>query len=171
MISPVRTVLALLCLSTGTAPAQYTRIEAPVGPGGAEVTLHLYLFDPRRTTIKVISQGEPGTRAYRSLDAAMRAQKCEAGCNGGFLDAQGNPLGLVIADGRRFGKPASGTGPTAGVFYLEGAQPQLQRATAFFSKGNTQVRQLLQAGPFLVEGGKTVDGLNSRRTARRTFVL
>jgi len=171
MSSPVRHALAWLCVTASLASAQYTRINVAIGPRDSEGTLHLYLFDSRRTSIKMISQGEPGTSLYKDLGAAMQAHKCEAGCNGGPADPQGQPLGLVIASGKRYGQPASKSDRTEGVLYLDGSQPRLKRAAAFFASKAAQPRHLLQAGPFLVESGKARPGLDSRRVARRTFVL
>ncbi len=170
-MSPLCHVFALLFLASGLASAQYTRINVAIGPGDSPGTLHLYLSDSRRTTFKIIDQGAAARDAYKNLGAAMQAHMCQAGCNGGPADKQGNPLGLVIADGKTFGRPTPESDLTAGILFMDGSQPRIKRAAAFFANGAATPRHLLQTGPFLVEDGKVVADLDAKRIARRTFVL
>lgn len=165
-----RTTLLWL-LAAGFAAGQYKRVNVPIGPRDVDGTMHLYLFDSRRTTFEVIDQGRPQGRAYNGLGAAMEAHQCVAGCNGGPADSQGSPLGLVIAEGRKYGQPAEGTSEVEGVFFLDGSEPRLKRSAAYFTNGIATPRQLVQSGPILVENGAAVAGLDDRRIARRTFVL
>lgn len=164
----------LLTTLTGLATsafAQYTRVEAAISPDGDNGTLHLYVFDQRRTTFKVIDQGGLENQKYRNLNAAMEAMDCVAGCNGGFFGPDGQPLGLVIADGQSSGRKNTASSLTSGVLFIDGTRIKLERSEAYFQRSGTPPRQLLQSGPFLVENGKPVDGLSDRNYARRTFIL
>lgn len=162
------TMLTLVRLAHG----QYTRVDLLSGPAKeSKGTVHLYLFDARRTTLKIIDQGGPDDATYENLGQAMVAHRCQAGCNGGPFTAQGEPKGLVIADGMAFGQAGAKTPETSGVLYLDGSRPRLKRASAFFGNGAATPRHLLQAGPFLVEEGAATRELDDRQVARRTFVL
>lgn len=163
--------LAALTFLSATASAQYTRAEAAISPDGSDSTLHLYLFDQRRTTLKIIDQGGLEGQKFKDLNAAMTTMNCVAGCNGGFFGPDGKPLGLVIADGKTSGTRNTASSLTSGVLFLDGSNIRIQRSQTYFQKSGTPPRQLLQTGPFLVENSRTVSGLSDRKFARRTFIL
>ena len=162
--------ITAMVLLSGAAHAGYKQIEVPIGPKGTDGTLHLYLFDSRRYSLKIIDQGGVRSQTYRDLEHAMQAHNCVAGSNGGFFGKDGNPLGLVVADGRRSGKPNRASDLTSGVLFQDGARLRIMRASSYFQNGDNPY-QLLQTGPFLVENGKAVEGLSAKRHARRTFIL
>jgi len=57
----------------------------------------------------------------------------------------------------------------SGIFFVRNGQPQFTRTSEF--SGTRGVQQAIQCGPFLVDGGRTVDGLNYLRVAPRTFIF
>jgi uncharacterized protein YigE (DUF2233 family) len=164
-------IFALLVLGTGLAPAEYDTVQVAIGPHDSKGTLNLYYFDSRQSTFKVIDQGRPALQSYKDLDAAMSAHRCQAGCNGGPFDQAGHPHGLVIADGKTTGSVSSGKDTSAGVLYLEGGLPRLQKTSQFLARDAAKPSQLIQSGPFLVEGGKPNTDSSNRRISRRTFVF
>lgn len=118
-------------------------------------------FDAKRHALRVIDN--PG--GATPLVEALQKQGCVAGVNGGYFHVDWTPLGLVIADGRtvhRFERSSLLTG----LVVAAPGKFDILRVKAY-KKGWTQV---LQAGPFLVEYGKPVDGLEATRGAMRTAV-
>ena len=104
----------------------------------------------------------------------MRKSPCVAGVNGGFFsaDAEGTPLGLVVQDGKRLSPLATGSFAVSGVVY-EGGRDGL---TLIRSSVLRRMRRLpamqaaIQGGPFLVENGSAVKGLNAQKSTYRTFI-
>ncbi len=102
-----------------------------------------------------------------SLAAFLAAKGALAGVNGGYFHPDGTPLGLVITDGRRehgFERAKL----LSGIFLVTKSGPRLVRAGQY--QPSSGDREALQAGPFLLEAGQPVAGLNATRAARRTVV-
>lgn len=135
--------------------------------GARTVKLSLVCFDPAEFTLKVIDQGASDPPVHASLAAAMRANFCVAGCNGGFFHPDNRPSGLVIAQGQRLNKFEQAK-LLSGVLQADASGPKILRKAEF--KDHPGITALLQSGPFLVDGGKTVPGL-SAAPARRTFAF
>jgi uncharacterized protein YigE (DUF2233 family) len=171
MNTPLSLVLLLSLLFAAGAQAEYKRIDISVSEKGSKGTLHLYLFDSNRAALKIIDQGSVEKPTYKNLEHAMKAHQCLAGCNGGFFGKDGQPLGLVFADGKQSGKKNLASSLTSGVLGQGTGKPFIQRAAAYFGKGAQSHQQVLQSGPLLVENGKIVSGLSNKRHARRTVVL
>ena len=165
-------VLGFLAFATSGATAQLKRVEVPIGPRGSDITLQLFQFDSRNITLKIIDLGGLTREADRDLSRSMVAHGCIAGCNGGPFTRDGTPGGLVIADGQSSGTKNTSAPLAAGVLFLDGIIPRIQRAAPYFQNAPaTTPRQLLQSGPFLVENGKAAPGLSPRRFSRRSFIL
>lgn len=171
MLRTISQFLASLALAVAPVAGEHLTVHVPIGPNNSESTLQLYLFDAREQTIVVIDQGSPALQSYQNLDAAMKAHMCMAGCNGGPFDSAGNPRGLVVADGKEsdLAQPDKKFG--AGVLALEKGQLRLQRTDQFLARKSAQPNQLIQAGPFLIEGGKAAPQLEDRRISRCTFIF
>jgi len=170
MTAPRLLLLVLLALP-GPTFAQYAQFSLPVGTAGRNGTLHLFLFDNRSVTLKVIDQGGLSNQKYANLGQAMKAFKCSAGCNGGGFTPAGEPLGLAIADGKSSGNKNFASNLTSGVLHLDGTRLRLERSQPYFQSNPTLPQQLLQSGPFLVEDGKKVAALSADRFSRRSFIL
>ncbi|NNC89647.1 MAG: hypothetical protein HKN82_14425 [Akkermansiaceae bacterium] len=170
-MNTLRLVMAACPLLAGSAAADLAKLEVPIGPRGATGTLYLYVFDAREVSMQIIDQGGLDAQAHEHLGAAMVAHGCVAGATGGHFDPKGTPLGLVVADGKKIGAPSGKGEMTEGVLVQDGERLRILRAPSFFGNGASQARNLVQAGPFLVENGKAVTGLSSRKHARRTFIV
>ena len=171
MISPRHLLLLLALCFSGSAMAQYAQFSLPVGSSGRKGTVHLFFFDSRKVTLKIIDQGGLTDQKYKNLGHAMQSFNCVAGCNGGFFTPEGKPLGLAIADGKSSGTKNLGSSLASGLLILDGAQFSIERSKKFFQPNPKLPRQLLQSGPFLVENGKKVGELSTKRFSRRTFIL
>ncbi|WP_411847018.1 phosphodiester glycosidase family protein [Roseibacillus persicicus] len=160
----IRLVPSLLFLSVLPLFPQYQRAELQVSADGRAGAMHFYRFDAKSVALKVIPRG-----THRNLGAAMSANKCIAGCNGGFFDPRYQPLGEVIASGQKSGKRNLASSLTSGVLYQKGGVLAIERSKSFYQK-NIAAPELIQTGPFLIESGKVVSGLSNRKFARRTLI-
>ena len=138
---------------------------------GKRATLHFVLLEPGKTEFKIVDQGAGGRL---DLGAAMRGAGCLAGVNGGYFHPDFQPLGLVVSDGRVV-HAVERAALLSGVLLVgSDGRSALLRAEEYLAraaKEKAPPRQALQAGPFLVDKGAPVAGLNATRAARRTAVL
>ncbi len=179
MASMLRLILLILCLASApltAAPQGYhsfSRKEA--GKGLLSLfapapRLDAWFFRSADFRLVVLDEGDQGQR-YGSLAAAMQESKCHAGINGSYFadNAQHSPLGLLRHEGRQVTPLASGSFTVAGVLYDTGRELRLERSTRLSTR-TTRMREAIQGGPFLVEDGRKVRGLNATRRARRSLV-
>ena len=174
-----RFVLALLL--AGSARADWTVISSQTDRGlvaGLEhrrivltergtderATLDLALFSTKSATLRVIDNptGED------NLAAVMRRENCLAGVNGGYFDSDDRPVGLLISDGKIVA-PLRKARLLSGVMVAWDGRIQLLRIAEYSAKRTATAA--LQCGPFLVDRGRRVSGLNNTRPARRTFIV
>ncbi|MCS7063015.1 MAG: phosphodiester glycosidase family protein [Methylacidiphilales bacterium] len=130
----------------------------------AEVQLRAAVFDERRFTIKVVDN--PPGRGMNLVSAAMQVEAV-AGVNGGFFSKENEPLGWYVVDGRVIQRGRANRLLT-GMVGLRGQSLFIERFHRF--RYGRDVRALIQTGPFLVENGQSVIGLNTEHRARRTAV-
>jgi len=88
--------------------------------------------------------------------------------NGGYFDPENAPVGLLISDGKLIA-PLRKARLLSGVLAVSKARIELLRSGEYSSRKN--VIAAVQSGPFLVDGGTAVAGLNDTKSARRTVVL
>ncbi len=91
-----------------------------------------------------------------------------AGVNGGYFAEGLSPIGLLISNDRVI-HPLQRAKILTGIFYVKGGRPALVRTREF--PGTKGIQQAIQCGPFLVDGGHSVPGLDNERVAARTFVF
>ena len=127
-------------------------------------TLDLALLSTKSATLRVIDNpaGED------NLAAVMRRENCLAGVNGGYFDPEDKPVGLLISDGKVIA-PLRKARLLSGVMIVSNGRIQLLRVAEYSSK--RRATAALQCGPFLVDRGQPVPGLNDTRPARRTFIV
>lgn len=130
---------------------------------GADAKLHLAIFHPRGTSLRVIDQPET---PRRDLAEVAQEKQALAGVNGGYFDPQDAPVGLLVSGGKKIA-PLSSAHLLSGVLFSTGQRVDVVRAKHFVL--SAKVKEAVQCGPLLLERGKPVAGLNETRTARRTF--
>lgn len=135
------------------------------GATGATATLHFVGFDAAEYSFALFDQGEPGRN---SLGETMAKNRCLAGTNGGYFQPDFEPVGLLLAGGKLIKRPAHSR-LLSGALVVTGHRIALKRS--FEPLPGKNARQAVQAGPFLVEFGRLVPGLNAVRSARRTAVF
>ena len=129
-------------------------------------TLHFVSFDATRHTFAVYDQGELGRS---TLAEALAKHHALAGTNGGFFQPDFDPVGLLLAEGNLVEKPARDSRLLSGALVVTGHHIELKRSQEPLPGKNAV--QAVQAGPFLVEFGQIIPGLNDARSARRTAVF
>src|SRR6266487_1509486 len=178
MVAKLRAALLFLALAV-TAHADWTIRSAHSKPGRAGVvhrhlvledsetnesaTIDLALFSTKSCTLRVIDQPAlPRT----DLAQAMRQKRCLAGVNGGYFDPDYAPIGLLISDGKIIA-PLQRAKLITGVLAASPREVQILRTREFSRR--QKLDAAIQCGPFLVDLGRSVPGLEKTRTARRTF--
>lgn len=137
-------------------------IEREARQGDRTVRVHGVFFSEKQARFAVIDNA-----AGRPLGEAMAAAHAIAGVNGGYFHPDNTPLGLAIAAGQKI-HPFERAKLLSGIFVVTKGRPRIVRAAKFTaSSADTDA---LQAGPFLVEDGDPITGLNAVRPARRTVV-
>jgi hypothetical protein len=126
-------------------------------------TIDLAVFPGNSTTLRVIDN--PG--GSENLADVMRRENFLAGVNGGYFDTQFRPLGLRIIDGTTR-SPLIRARLLTGVLCTSPRGIKIVRFGEFSQKPKCDAA--IECGPFLIDGGMPVRGLDRARRARRTFV-
>jgi hypothetical protein len=137
------------------------RLEDPETNESA--TIDLALFSTKSCTLRVIDQPAP---PRSELAQAMREKGCLAGINGGYFDPDYAPIGLLISDGKMIA-PLQRARLITGVLAASPREVRILRVHEFSRQ--QRFNAAVQCGPFLVDLGRSVRGLEKTRTARRTF--
>jgi hypothetical protein len=145
----------------------YAKRTAVRPSDGKTIAAHLAFFRSPAFRLEVVDLGAGAESAYPTLAEAMRAEGCAAGVNGGFFHPDLRPLGLVVSRGSRINRLETAR-LLSGVVYSDGRGIHLVRRGRF--RDAPDITALLQSGPYLVEGGRTVRGLSASDPRRRTFI-
>jgi hypothetical protein len=129
-------------------------------------------FDDRSHRLRVLDQsGGPGS-LHPDAASAARSVNGLASVNGGFFTPEGEPLGRVIAAGKRSGSWNSTSSLGSGLWFADTAGYSAIRRRGTLQRADADtMRELLQAGPMLVENGRAVTGLHADKTSARTLIL
>jgi len=129
-------------------------------------------FDARSAPLVVADQaGGPRSR-FVDAAAAGRARGALAAVNAGFFTPAGAPLGLVVAAGAPSGAWNHASSLGSGVWHQDTAgRSAISRRERLGRAGAATMRELIQAGPLLVENGRAVTGLEAIKPSVRTVVL
>ena len=172
-------VALLLIFFVSAAHAQWRQISSqaepsPVGglehrymvvedsKSGQRASLELAIFSPKSCRLRVVDQAS----ARLDLEEVMTHGNFLAGVNGGYFDPQYHPIGLRIAEGKMVA-PMQRARLLTGVLSASPGKVQILRVGEFSLKQKPEAA--VEAGPMLVDLGKGVRGLESRKLARRTF--
>jgi exopolysaccharide biosynthesis protein len=136
-----------------------------VTDGAAEAEVNLVYFSPGNVKIEVIENTDGQIRGLREL---IESDGGLAGINGGYFQANLDPVGLLISNDRLVGRLQKAK-LLSGIFYVENGRLGLVRTREF--SGTKGIEQAIQCGPFLVDGGRAVTGLDDQRAAARTFIF
>jgi uncharacterized protein YigE (DUF2233 family) len=130
---------------------------------GDRASLELAIFSTKSCRLRVVDQpDEPRVE----LEDVMRRGNYLAGVNGGYFDPDYKPIGLLIVD-RTVVASLQKARLLSGVLSASGKKIQILRVSEFSQAQKPEAA--VECGPMLVDQGKPVRGLESSRTARRTF--
>ncbi len=116
-------------------------------------------IDPAKFSFEILSQ-EDGKK--------LMSQKPLLLVNGGFVDASGEPCGLLISHGREL-SPFSSEQKYSGVFVIHDGKALITRSEDFNFTENTNFA--LQNGPLIIEpGGRPGIKPNATDKAKRTVL-
>lgn len=173
MMSLCRLIIPfLVCSVSLAAHAEHKTFTRKEGIFSVSDRINAYFFNSKTHRLVVLDEGDMRKPKYGSLDQAMKKSPCVAGINGSFFGAnpEGSPLGIVIQNGKKNFPLATGSFTVSGILWDSGKGIFLQRSKAFASQKGAAPREAIQGGPFLVENGKPVAGLNNTKSTYRTFV-
>jgi hypothetical protein len=139
--------------------------ELRVTNGAIEAEINLIHFHAADVELEVVANTDGQLRGLREL---IETRGGLAGINGGYFEANLDPIGLLISNDRVVHKLQKAK-ILSGIFYVKNGRPFLARIREF--PGKEGIQQAIQCGPFLVDGGRPVTGLDNRRTAARTFIF
>lgn len=153
---------------TRTAPGSSGGLVALLG--GDKQRIEAHFFKASEYALCVVDEGD-GKPRYGSLDVAMRQMKCSAGVNGGYFgtDEARRPIGLVRHAGFNVSPFSTGGFTVSGIVYDTGRTLCMERSARLRTPQRSMV-DAIQGGPFLVEQGRVVPGLEKTRKAVRTFI-
>ncbi len=140
--------------------------------GVSDIVFEGVVFDSRDHRLIVIDQpGGPGTRFADAAEAG-RSEGGLAAINAGFFTPEGTPLGWVVSNGKSSGVWNSSSSLGGGIWQeLASGQSAITRREKTGRSGAAATHELIQAGPMLVENGRTVPGLNTVKSSIRTLIL
>ena len=146
------------------AGVEHRRVVLRETSSEEKATMDLALFSPKSVVLRVADN----PAGEEDLASVMNKTRGVAGVNGGYFDPQNAPVGLLISNGKLIA-PFRKARLLSGVLVSAKGRIELLRAAEYSSRKTATAA--LQCGPFLVDGGKPVAGLNNTRPARRTFVF
>jgi hypothetical protein len=130
---------------------------------GAQAIVDLAFFSAKSYTLRLIDQPIPPRRLLADV---MEQEKCLAGVNGGYFSSDYAPIGLVIVDGTTIA-PLRRARLLTGVLTASSRGVQIMRTREFSRQ--EKFNAAVQCGPFLIDLGRPVRGLEETHQARRTF--
>ena len=153
-------------LSSASEPGRggvvHKHVTLENGARNERITIDLAIFSTKSCGLRIL-QNEGGAE---SLADVMKHEKCLAGVNGGYFDEKFAPIGLRIANGQTIA-PLQRARLITGVLVASSRGVQIVRSREFSRRPT--VTTAIQCGPFLVDRGQPVGGLNDSHLARRTF--
>ena len=138
--------------------------------GADERRIEAHLFRADEEELCVIDEGD-GEPCYGSLEKAMKQEGCVAGVNGGYFGAGATrtPIGLVRHAGKTITPLGTKGFTVAGVVYDTGRTIRVERSGRLRTPVQG-MQEAIQGGPFLLDQGKVVAGLEKQKRAARTFI-
>jgi len=145
----------------GRAGIEHRHIVVQNTDADQRADLDLAIFSGKSCTLRVINNADGQT-----LAAVMKREKCVCGVNGGYFDANFEPIGLRIVN-EQIIAPLRRARLITGVLLASSRGMQIVRARDFSRR--QKIAAAIQCGPFLVDASQPVRGLNDSQRARRTF--
>ena len=145
-----------------TGGVEHRHLIVQEGENAGRATIDVALIAAKSAKLRVIDN----PTGSETLADAMRLGKCVAGVNGGYFDPNFKPIGLLISDGAII-SPVTRARVLTGVLYSSDVGIDIVRLREFSRKQKPNAA--VECGPFLIDLGNRIRGLDERRSARRTF--
>ncbi|HZS19254.1 MAG TPA: phosphodiester glycosidase family protein [Candidatus Udaeobacter sp.] len=131
------------------------------GGRSGRVTVDVAIFSTKSCTLQILPN-----RGGEDLAEVMKRENCFAGVNGGYFDEKFAPLGLRIVNSQMIA-PLRRARLITGVLFASSRGVEIARSGEFSPRRG--ITAAVQCGPFLVDRGQPIAGLNNSKSARRTF--
>ena len=164
VLAPLRAEWTFSKAETLAAPAGIDFVRRSATDGKREVGLHIVTFHPKAHTFAVMDNPDGAF----DLGSASVKRGALAAVNGGYFQPDRTPLGLLVRKGVTI-HALERSKLISGIVVVKKDRIALLRVGEF--RASPEVREAMQAGPFLVDAGKAVAGLNDTRSAARTVVF
>ncbi len=129
-------------------------------------------FDSRTHRLQVLDQAQGPASKWPDCSKAGASVNGLAAINAGFFTPEGAPLGLLASGGTLAGSWNSSSSLGNASWYRDAnGRSGIARREALGKTSARKMPDLLQAGPLLVESGKSVPGLEASKVSARTFLL
>jgi uncharacterized protein YigE (DUF2233 family) len=145
----------------GRSGTEHRHLVVQTTTASQQATVDIAIFSAKSSALRVIDNPEG-----ESLGAVMKREECVCAVNGGYFDTKFEPIGLRISDDRTF-SPLRRARLVTGILLQSARSIDLIRPGEF--SNSKKITAAIQAGPFLVQQGKRIRGLNDSQLARRTF--
>jgi len=139
-------------------------IVNPISSIKSEVVL--LLVDPKKFPLSV-SDARDHRRKRKSVKDLVELSDGIAGVNANFFGTEGEPLGLVLTNGKITNPLQQGGSLLTGVFQLKNGKASIVHRDNFSPEG---VRLALQSGPRLIENSKLLKFKKSNGSTRRSGI-
>ena len=136
------------------------------------ITFEGVAFDSRNHRLIVADQANSPATQFADAAAAAKAHGGIAAVNAGFFTPEGAPLGLVVSSGNISGAWNSSSSLGSGVWFEEtSGRSAISRRENLGRARAPSMRELIQAGPLLVENGQPISGLEATKSSARMVIL
>ena len=137
----------------------------------SEFNLEGVAFDSRTHRLRVIDQADGPGATFIDATQAGSSRNALAAINAGFFTPQGEPLGLLISNGKSVGSWNSATSIGSALWHeSHSGTSRISRRNETNPATAKQMRESLQSGPMLVDRSIAVGGLESDKTSARSFI-
>ncbi len=150
-----------------TTPSQDPRLSRKSNPG---IEFEGVSFDSRSHRLIVIDQPNGPGSTFADAAGVARKHNALAVLNASFFTPEGAPLGLVVSRGSNAGSWNTASSLGSGVF-RESSSGTLSISRRSSRAAVAGSRELIQAGPLLIENGSPVSGLDATKPAIRSIIL
>lgn len=156
-------------------PETIAALPAPGSPRLAGKTISGIVFegvsfDSRTHRLVVADQAHGPGSIWSSSEEVARRRGALLAINAGFFTPEGAPLGLVVSSGKTSGAWNSASSLGSGIYREpQGGLPSISRRSSRSAVSGS--RELIQAGPLLLENSSPVRGLDGEKSALRSLIL
>ncbi|HEY2103541.1 MAG TPA: phosphodiester glycosidase family protein [Chthoniobacterales bacterium] len=148
--------------ASAAAGVEHRHIVIQESGNTGSATIDAALRAPKSGKLQVIDNPS----GVETLADAAQRRNCLAGVNGGYFDPNFRPIGLLVSGGGII-SPLTRARLLTGVLCASSNGIEILRLREFSRK--RKFDEAVECGPFLIDFGKRIQGLDDTRSARRTF--